>query len=348
MSSSSDPISLVTDQDLHAFVDGELDGRRYRRVVASLATDPLAAERVNGFLRQQGEFAALRERFTDIDPLADARTSELARELAGALRHQRRVRFGVGGSGVAAVMLVGLWGLWGPDPGRVAERLAWTRDLVDSGPQVLFGRDPFGGTPQLAAGGDGPVSPLDEQLAAYSIRRPDLATHGLRFVGGDALKGGDSPSVRLVYEDEEGRRVFLFVGAVGSDADVALTLVPEGHISLNWRRGPMVFALIGPKESEQLLEVMAATSEFLVPAAGAESATTATADAAPAADAVAAAAAPAAVAANPGAEPLPDPAVKPPVAEEVTAITGPAEVIGSEGQPLPVTPAVAEDMPKPL
>ena len=57
--------------------------------------------------------------------------------------------------------------------------------------------------------------------------------------------------------------MFLFVGAVGSSADVALTVVPEGHISLNWRRGPLVFALIGPKDSEQLLEVMASTSELL-------------------------------------------------------------------------------------
>jgi hypothetical protein len=32
---------------------------------------------------------------------------------------------------------------------------------------------------------------------------------------------------------------------------------------LNWRRGNLVFALIGPKDSDQLLEVMAATSELL-------------------------------------------------------------------------------------
>jgi hypothetical protein len=88
-------------------------------------------------------------------------------------------------------------------------------------------------------------------------------------VGGDALKGGDSPALRLVYADDDDHRVFLFVGAVGSSADVALTVVPEGHISLNWRRGPLVFALIGPKDSEQLLEVMASTSELLaVPPTG--------------------------------------------------------------------------------
>lgn len=264
--SANDPIPLVSDHDLHAFVDGELDGRRYRRVVAHLATDPLAAERVNGFLRQHGELALLREQLADVDPLSDRATAELTRELAGAIRHQRHVRLGMTSSGLAIAAVIGLWSLWGPDPSMVAERLPWPRHLVDAGPQVLFGRDPFSGTAQLTASekGDEPFK-LDEQLAAYSIRRPDLAAHGLHFVGGDALQGGETPAIRLVYEDNAGRHVFLFVGAVGSDADVALTLVPEGHISLNWRRGALVFALIGPKESEQLLDVMAASGEFLVP-----------------------------------------------------------------------------------
>ena len=82
----------MTDHDLHAFVDGELDGRRYRRIVAHLATDPMAAERVNGFLRQQGELAQLREQLADVDPLSDEVTAELTRQLAGSMRHQRRVR----------------------------------------------------------------------------------------------------------------------------------------------------------------------------------------------------------------------------------------------------------------
>jgi hypothetical protein len=146
----------------------------------------------------------------------------------------------------------------------VAQHFATWRQVAELEPHVLFGRDPLNGVAQLVAGGNNEVSlKLDEQLAAYSIRRPDLAAHGLKFVGGDALKGGDSPAIRLVYADDADRRVFLFIGMVGSSADVALTVVPEGHVSLNWRRGPLVFALIGPKDSEQLLNVMAATSELL-------------------------------------------------------------------------------------
>jgi anti-sigma factor RsiW len=262
--STHDPVGPLSDADLHAFVDGELDGRRYREVVALLANDQLAAERVNGYLRQQGELAALRDQLAGLEPMQDDLTAELTRQLAATVRHQRRVRYGAVGSALAATVLIGMLGVWGPDPSAVAQRLAFSRQVAEAGPQMLFGRDPLGGAAQLATAttGEAPVQ-LDQQLAAYAIRRPDLASHGLRFVGGDALNGGEAPAVRLIYADDEDRRVFLFVGAVGSGADVALTVVPEGHISLNWRRGLVVFALIGPKDSEQLLEVMAATSELL-------------------------------------------------------------------------------------
>jgi anti-sigma factor RsiW len=259
--------SSIAEHELHAFVDGELDARRYRRVVTHLASDAHAADRVNALLGQHGGFAALRERLAEAEPPADSRIADLTRELAATIRHQRRVRLGVAGSGLLVACLVGAWTVWGPDASRVADRLVWPPLVLTAGPQVLFGRDPFGAG-HLTPGdhGSGLVPRLDEQLAAYSVRRPDLAAYGLTFVGGNALQGGDTPAIRLVYEDEDGRRMFLFVGAIGSEADVALTVVPEGHVSLNWRRGPLVFALIGPKESDQLLKVMQATGEFLAPA----------------------------------------------------------------------------------
>jgi anti-sigma factor RsiW len=336
--SPNDPFPSVSDHDLHAFVDGALDGRRYRRIVAHLATDPMAAERVNGFLRQQGELSQLRDQLGDfVDPLSDEATSDLTRQLAGAVRHQRKVRWGAAASGMAAMVLVGVVSLWGPDPSKVAARLSMQQQIVDAGPQVLFGRDPLKGAAQLAASESGTAPPeLEQQLAAYAVRRPDLAVHGLRFVGGDALKGGEAPPIRLIYEDSEHRRVFLFVGAVGSDADVALTLVPEGHVSLNWRRGNLVFALIGPKESEQLLDVMAATGELLAPGVGIGS-DTVTAGNDPVVSGV--------VAGEVAAKASDAPAT------ESIATTGSAhDLVAPSSKPLPITPVggVTENTPKPL
>lgn len=261
----------ITEQDLHAFVDGELDGQRYRTVIAHLAANPDAADRVNGFLRQHSELVALREELADLDPLPHERTEVLARELACAMRHQRRTRLSLASSGLVVTLLVGLVSLWGPNPREVAEHLSWTSSVdAGGGPHVLFGRDPLGAAQQsvTSESNESTFLWLDQQLAANAMQRPDFGAYGLRFVGGNSLQSGETPAVRLVYEDEEGNTVFLFVGAVGSSGDVALTLVPEGHISLNWRRGSLVFALIGPKESEQLLAAMRDAGEFLMPAPG--------------------------------------------------------------------------------
>jgi anti-sigma factor RsiW len=316
----------ISEHELHAFVDGELDGRRYRRVVAGLASDSRAADQVNALLGQHGGFAALRERLAETEPPAESRIADLTRELAATIRHQRRVRLGTAGSGLIVACLIGAWTVWGPDPSRVADHLAWPPLVLSAGPQVLFGRDPFG-TGHL-------VPRLDEQLAAYSVRRPDLAAYGLTFVGGNALQGGETPAIRLVYEDEDGRRVFLFVGAIGSDADVALTVVPEGHVSLNWRRGSLVFALIGPRQSDQLLKVMQATGEFLapIPALRQEMPATAAETSTASAD-----------------DGLVQPGALPPTAEAITPLTQPGAIAEPDTAPLPAVPsAVLDNRPKEL
>ena len=262
--------SPVAEQDLHAFVDGELDGEGYRAVIAHLAASPDATERVSSLLHQQGKLAALREQLSDLEPLPDERTEVLVQSLAGALRHQRRVRRHLVSSGLTLTLVVGLWSLWGPSPRMmVAEHLPWPSSLSSDSPQVLFGRDPYSvAQPAVVDSGESTFAWLDQQLVANAMQRPDFSAYGLRFVGGNALQSGDTSAVRLIYEDEAGAQVFLFVGSVGGSGDVALTLVPEGHISLSWRHGSLIFALIGPKESEQLLAAMRDTGEFLMPNPG--------------------------------------------------------------------------------
>jgi anti-sigma factor RsiW len=266
----------VTEQDLHAFVDGELDGEGYRAVVAHLAISPDAGERVGDLLRQQGRLAALREQLGDaVDPPPDERTEALMQGLAGALRYRRRARRSLV-SGLALTLVVGLWGLWGLGPRVVAERLPWPSSPSSDGPRVLFGHDPYGAArPAVADASESASAWLDRQLAANAMGRPDLSAYGLRLVGSDALRSGDTPAVRLTYEDAGGEPVFLFVGSVAGGDGVALTLVPEGQVSFNWRRGSLVFVLIGPKQSEQLLAAVRDAGGFLTPSPGPAPETTA-------------------------------------------------------------------------
>ena len=109
------------------------------------------------------------------------------------------------------------------------------------------------------------IKPLEDRILVQANEAETTTASGLVIpdTAKEKPQEGTVIAVGPGRIDDKGNRVFLFVGTVGSGADVALTVVPEGHVSLNWRRGSLVFALIGPKDSDQLLDVMAATSGTL-------------------------------------------------------------------------------------
>ena len=86
----------------------------------------------------------------------------------------------------------------------------------------------------------------------------------LHFAG--VLSTIDMPAIQLVYEDEASNRVYVYAGLLSSSDEPAFTIVPEGHLSLHWRRGPLLFALVTPSDSPQLHEMVRLVSEGLASA----------------------------------------------------------------------------------
>ena len=78
------------EDELHAFVDGELLADRRRALVDRLAACPEAAGRVEAFARQRAALAALGR--LPLERPAGDRLTRLERELVLALRRQGRVR----------------------------------------------------------------------------------------------------------------------------------------------------------------------------------------------------------------------------------------------------------------
>ena len=64
------------------------------------------------------------------------------------------------------------------------------------------------------------------------------------------------PAIRIVYRDAADNSVLLYAGVGKPDANHAFWLMREGHLSLQWRRGPMVFALVAPTDSPQLSDIV--------------------------------------------------------------------------------------------
>jgi anti-sigma factor RsiW len=92
-----------SEDDLHAFVDGELAGDRLDGVTARLRADRAAVGRVAAYAEQRAALAALREELALMAPPSPA-VRDLEQALCDAVRRQRRVRRPAVTAGAAAVV----------------------------------------------------------------------------------------------------------------------------------------------------------------------------------------------------------------------------------------------------
>jgi anti-sigma factor RsiW len=258
----------VGEDDLHAFVDGQLPAERHHEVMAYLAVHPDAADRISVLLRQRVEMAALRERLNDSEPEAELAVLEHA--LCRVVRRQRRVSRVLGAGSVAAALLftVTTAGWW--ITGGQGERAAGARQVAEASTeartaswrQVTAGAD----SAVAADASDSAILWLQAHLSGRALKQPDLEKLGLRFVGSAPLKGAFGPAIRLVYADDAGSKFDFFVGVRQSGVELAASLVPDGHISLSWQDDPLVFTLVAPQGSARLGEIMRSATSLLDPA----------------------------------------------------------------------------------
>lgn len=254
-----DDSTNVGEDDLHALIDGRLAPDRHHDVMGYLSVHEEAAERVNVFMRQRVQLAALRERLVDAQPTRDI--EDLAQALGARVQRHRRLRRTFGASAIALataaglVLAVGLPDGAGIDSTRVKVATAPPppRDLIAEANQVGL------------ADSDAPLLRLQASLSGEAFRKPDLERFGLRFVGSSPMSTAAAPAVRMAYADEQGRPFHLFMGAHASGIGLAASFVPPDHIALSWISGPLVVTLIAPKDSPQLAEIIGATATIVGP-----------------------------------------------------------------------------------
>jgi|GEM_PF-6034213 len=251
--------STVDEGELHALVDGRLPGERRAAVLAHLLIDAGDRERVEAWRRQLAGLARIR---AGLDRYAEGFAPELQKALADRVLRVRRRRLALRGvAGLVAASLLVLGGFGAIEAWRAPPGLATA--IVEE-PEATVPEFPFGGslarTVSVRPDGDRERSLawLASHLRDQTLELPDLRELGLVPAGGQVLDRGSAPAVRLGWVDTQGRMVDLYVGVVSSDAEQAFTMVGESLVSLHWRRGRLVFALVGPAESPELLKVVQA------------------------------------------------------------------------------------------
>ncbi|MDE2367914.1 MAG: anti-sigma factor [Burkholderiales bacterium] len=224
----------ITDDDLHAFVDGQLDAARIEPVLAWLQARPDDAARV---LHWQAQRLALRRLARDID------LGETPPALTATLRR-----------GAAAQRLRGVW------PQAAAALL-----VLAVGLGIGYGGGRLGaphGAPNSATTGTLAASPVFVQEAALAhavfvpekrhpvevaaseeahlvqwlsrrlgapLKIPSLLDRGYRLLGGRLLPGDDAPRAQFMYENAQGRRVTLYVAVFAPGQAPSTTAFRTAH-----------------------------------------------------------------------------------------------------------------------
>lgn len=244
MSESSRPIG---EDDLQALVDGRIAPERRPAVEDYLARHPDAAARVGAYASHR---QLLRE---SLKPRFDAPIpARLRVEHVADARMHRRGRWGSLAASIAAAVVAGGAGGW------------FARDLADATPpraQVAVAAHKV-----FVADGRRPVeirAEAQDQLVQWLSNRmqtplavPDLSDLGLRFMGGRLLPTSAGPAAQLMYDDDAGRRVTIFVepNAKGLQQDNRFDRVDQVE-AMSWADGRLAFTIAAASGREQLAQV---------------------------------------------------------------------------------------------
>ncbi len=230
----------IGETDLLAYVDGHLDPARARLVERHLARDGAAARRVAA---DQAINDGLRRLF---DPVYHEELPPRLRTALGARPRRPAWARTLTRAAAALALLAGGaaagWHFSDREP-RHAEFTGVERFAEGPLQPVAFGG---GKTPQE------PAAWLERSVGEV-VRVPDLGAAGMTLVG-QALVGTEHrPAVQLTYEDERGRRVYLFMQARADDVGPRTRTRDDGRRGVvYWAEGPLMFAVTGDAAPEDL------------------------------------------------------------------------------------------------
>lgn len=236
----------VSESELHAYIDGELDAQRRVEVEAWLACHPSAAQRVSDY---RGIQDRLHARFDPllgesvVTPAAPGRDFGLFSRIAALA--------------VLVLFSVSLgWTFKGWAQHRSAP--AMLADLVQP---ATFAHQVYATDTRY------PVEiPALEQASLNQwvsgrmhtrLRAPDLTGQGLNLIGGRLLPSTNRMAAQFMYEDSGGQRLTVYVRRVAGESEYpGVRYVEEGELHVfYWRNRAMGYAVVGVFPAARLIAV---------------------------------------------------------------------------------------------
>lgn len=256
-----DALSSAADTELHAWVDGRLDPARRAEIEARLQADPALAAQARAWSAQRDALRGLHAPLLD-EPVP-AHLLAAAQQLH---RRSNRLAQWQRWGGMAASVLVAFAVGW-------AGHMQWEARVAGGGPA---GRGTMAFAHQAAAAYAVYVPEVrhpvevdaaqEQHLVQWLSKRlnrplkvPQLSSAGYELVGGRLLPGDNGARAQFMYQNTNGDRVTLYVGAVDGAAakgmnETAFRFATErGISSFYWVDQGFGYALSGKLPRAALL-----------------------------------------------------------------------------------------------
>ncbi len=244
--------SPVTEEEVHAYVDGQLPADRQDAVTAWLAAHPGEAAQVAAW-RAQAE--AIRARYGAVvnEPLPDRLTLDR-------LTRQGRAAGGGTWKAIAAAAAVVAF-LAGGTAGWVARGAtagvptgfeSFTADALDAYKlYVVEVRHPV-----EVPGSERPhmTQWLSKRLGA-ELRIPDLQSIGLKLVGGRLLPGPTGAAAFYMYESPTGERFTIYCAKAATPETALRFKQGQRFAAFYWVDDKVAYAVSGPADRDRLEQV---------------------------------------------------------------------------------------------
>lgn len=250
----TDRHSPITEDELHAFVDGELPPDRCEAVEAWLANHPEDAVLVAGW-RAQSEM--IRARYGAVAQESVPERLKLDR----LMRNGRRWRAVAAAATIAAFIIGGVAGWMARGASAAApggfEQLA-AEALAAHKLYIGEVRHPI----EVGATENHLLPWLSRRLGT-PLRAPDLAAFDLKLLGGRLLPGVSGPSALFMYESGSGERFTLYCSRLAEER-TALRYTAVGEIAaVHWAEGGYGWVVSGPADKSRLKPIAKAAYEQL-------------------------------------------------------------------------------------
>ncbi|KXU38345.1 hypothetical protein AXE65_01925 [Ventosimonas gracilis] len=245
----------ITEDDLHAFADEQLDGLRRAEVTAYLETHPAVAARVTAWRTQRQQ---LRDTLAPI--AAEPLPPELnLRRMLGTYASEKswwnkwRLPYWALSAAASLLLAVGGAGGWmvrGMGMGSSAGLMALGHEAIAS--YSVYAPDRL--RPVELRAQDKPLlATWAQERTGHPIAIPELETSGYRFMGGRVVAGTHGAAVLLMYDDDKGTRLVMLAQPMPKRDDSTMTAVAAGDVhGFVWSDGGFGYSLVGEATPERL------------------------------------------------------------------------------------------------